>query len=114
MRRLLLGLAILTSAALAQDGPYQVLKTAKTGGLGGFDYIYADEAGRRLYFAVEQDLKTMPGAKALTFDTKTNRILTDAAEYGPAPEPVPGAPARRGPARGPMIPGSSSILVVGH
>jgi DNA-binding beta-propeller fold protein YncE len=34
---------------VAQDGPYKVLKTAKTGGIGGFDYIYADAAGRRLY-----------------------------------------------------------------
>jgi hypothetical protein len=28
-----------------------VLKTAKVGGAGGFDYVYADEAGRRLYIA---------------------------------------------------------------
>ncbi len=32
-----------------QDGPYKVLKTAKVGGEGGWDYIYADTAGRRLY-----------------------------------------------------------------
>lgn len=36
--------------ALAQEsGPYQVLKRAKVGGEGGWDYIYADSAGRRLY-----------------------------------------------------------------
>jgi hypothetical protein len=34
---------------MAQQGPYKVLKTAKVGGAGGFDYIYADDAGRRLY-----------------------------------------------------------------
>ena len=33
----------------ATDGPYKVLKTAKVGGEGGSDYIYADVAGRRLY-----------------------------------------------------------------
>src|SRR5437588_3122150 len=33
----------------AQDGPYKVLKTARVGGEGGWDYIYADAAGRRLY-----------------------------------------------------------------
>lgn len=33
----------------AQDGPYKVLKTARVGGEGGWDYIYADSAGRRLY-----------------------------------------------------------------
>jgi DNA-binding beta-propeller fold protein YncE len=30
-------------------GPYKVLKTVKVGGDGGYDYVYADEAGRRLY-----------------------------------------------------------------
>ena len=36
--------------ALAQDaGPYKVLNRAKVGGEGGWDYIYADAAGRRLY-----------------------------------------------------------------
>jgi hypothetical protein len=54
MRRLCLVLAA-TIAAFApvgsaqQTGPYKVLKTAKVGGDGGFDYIYADVAGRRLY-----------------------------------------------------------------
>src|ERR1700742_4272571 len=28
---------------------YKVLKTAKVGGAGGFDYVYADSVGRRLY-----------------------------------------------------------------
>ncbi|HTQ11394.1 MAG TPA: hypothetical protein VMI31_15120 [Fimbriimonadaceae bacterium] len=31
------------------DGPYHVIKTAKVGGDGGFDYVYADSAGRKLY-----------------------------------------------------------------
>ena len=48
---LLMG-ALFTSAGFAfqaGDGPYKVLKTAKVGGEGGTDYIYADTAGRRLY-----------------------------------------------------------------
>ncbi len=72
-------------------------------------------------FVVEQNLQTMPGAKTLTLDTKTNHILTMAAEYGPPPAsatpPAQGAPpqgpAGRFPARGPMLPDSFSILVVG-
>ena len=44
------GIAALTFAALAQSpGPYKVLKTVKVGGAGGFDYVYADVDGRRLY-----------------------------------------------------------------
>ena len=42
-------LFLLAVAAFAQDGPYKILKTAKVGGAGGFDYVYADSAGRRLY-----------------------------------------------------------------
>jgi DNA-binding beta-propeller fold protein YncE len=42
--------AMFAPIGLAQkDGPYKVLKTARVGGEGGWDYIYADEAGRRLY-----------------------------------------------------------------
>jgi DNA-binding beta-propeller fold protein YncE len=43
-------IATFASIGLAQQaGPYKVLKTAKVGGEGGWDYIYADAAGRRLY-----------------------------------------------------------------
>jgi len=46
-------IATLAIIALAQQapatGPYKVVKTAKVGGAGGFDYVYADAAGRRLY-----------------------------------------------------------------
>ena len=33
----------------AADGPYKVVNTAKVGGAGGFDYVYADADGRKLY-----------------------------------------------------------------
>jgi DNA-binding beta-propeller fold protein YncE len=42
-------IALAPLAVAQQDGPYKVLKTAKVGGEGGWDYIYADAAGRRLY-----------------------------------------------------------------
>jgi DNA-binding beta-propeller fold protein YncE len=74
-------------------------------------------------FAVEQNLDTMAGAKTLTLDTKTNHVLTMAAEYGPVPPPAaPPAGAApqgdgrgfgRGAGRGPMLPDSFSILVIG-
>jgi len=63
-------------------------------------------------FEVRQTLETMKGAKTLTLDTKTNRLFTMAAEYGPPAPDAPPGPAGR-PARGPMIPGSFSILKVG-
>ncbi len=52
---LILSSAIVLAAAIgsaqqpASGGPYKVIKTAKVGGEGGWDYIYADAAGRRLY-----------------------------------------------------------------
>src|ERR1700730_5184892 len=57
MRRLcsilVIGIAVLASIGFAQqtptEGTYKVLKTAKVGGDGGFDYVYADVVGRRLY-----------------------------------------------------------------
>jgi len=55
MRRTCLVVAIVSALGLIgfaeaqQDGPYKVLKTARVGGEGGWDYIYADAAGRRLY-----------------------------------------------------------------
>src|SRR5499427_2003126 len=45
--------ALVTSVGLGfqapTDGPYKVLKTARVGGEGGTDYIFADPVGRRLY-----------------------------------------------------------------
>jgi hypothetical protein len=47
-----LTMAVATIAPIGsaqQIGPYKVLKAARVGGEGGWDYIYADAAGRRLY-----------------------------------------------------------------
>jgi len=45
------GIALAASIGLARPasdaGPYKVLKMAKVGGEGGFDYIFADVAARR-------------------------------------------------------------------
>jgi DNA-binding beta-propeller fold protein YncE len=71
-------------------------------------------------FVIEQNVKTMPGAKTLTLDSKTQHILLIAAETAP-PASQPAATQaqaqnaggnRRG-GRGQMVPGSFTILVVG-
>ncbi len=61
-------------------------------------------------FVVEQTLQTIPSAKTLTLDAKTNHILLMGAEFPPAPPRPPGG-GQGNP--NPMIPGSFSILVVG-
>ncbi len=60
-------------------------------------------------FVVEQNLETMPSAKTMTLDGKTNRLLLIAAEFGPPATPPPAG----GRGRGQMAPDSFSILVVG-
>jgi DNA-binding beta-propeller fold protein YncE len=61
-------------------------------------------------FEVEQNVKTMPSAKTMTIDRKTNHVLLIGAEFGPATPPA--TPGGR-PGRGPMTPGSFTILEVG-
>ena len=61
-------------------------------------------------FEVTQNLQTMMGARTLTLDTKTNRILTMSVERGPAPPPPPGGGRGGFP---PAIPGSFTILLIG-
>ncbi len=60
-------------------------------------------------FVVEQTLQTLPRAKTLTLDSKTNRLLLITAEFTPPPATPPGGR----PARGQMVPDTFSILVVG-
>jgi DNA-binding beta-propeller fold protein YncE len=64
-------------------------------------------------FVVEQTVKTMPSAKTLTLDRKTGAIYLIAAEFGPPPTTPPaGGPGGRF-RRGPIVPGSFSIIAVG-
>ena len=63
-------------------------------------------------FTVEQTVQTMVGAKTCALDTKTGHIFTMASEFGPPPPDAPPGPAGR-PARGPMVPGSFSVLMIG-
>jgi DNA-binding beta-propeller fold protein YncE len=61
-------------------------------------------------FDVEQDLKTMNGARTVTFDSKTGHLFTMSQERGPAPPPPPGG-GRGG--QGTPVPGSFTILMIG-
>src|SRR6185369_16751702 len=45
-------------------------------------------------FVVEQTVKTMPSAKTLTLDSKTNHILLIGAEFGPPPPAAAGGRGR--------------------
>jgi hypothetical protein len=56
-------------------------------------------------FEVEQTLTTMVSAKTMALDEKTGHLYLIAAEFGPAPA--------GGRGRGPLVPDSFTILVVG-
>src|SRR6516164_4182582 len=55
-----------TLAQSPAAGPYKVLKTAKVGGEGGYDYIFADVKGRRLYVP-----RGGPNGQVMVFDLDT-------------------------------------------
>src|ERR1017187_7986397 len=71
---LAVGTAIFASIGLAQQGPYKVLKTAKVGGDGGFDYVYADADGRRLYIP-----RTGTPARVTVFNLDTQESVGEIA-----------------------------------
>jgi hypothetical protein len=84
MRRLLPFLA-LAGMLLAQDakpGPYKVLKTAKVGGEGGFDYVYADDAGRRLYIPRMGGGQNGPAGRVTVFNLDTLESAGEIAGSG--------------------------------
>ncbi len=67
MKRSLLAIALISLAGLVHAaGPYKVLKVAKVGGAGGFDYVYADADGRKLYIP-----RSGPGARITVFNLDT-------------------------------------------
>ena len=74
----------------APMGEYKVLRVAKVGGLGGFDYVYADSAGRRLYVPRSG---TATGPRISVFDLDTLQQLSDipnANARGAAADPKSG------------------------
>ena len=63
-------------------------------------------------FVVEQTLKTMFGARTSALDTKTGHVIVISAEFGP-PTAAPADGKKKGGGRGPILPGSFTILMVG-
>jgi DNA-binding beta-propeller fold protein YncE len=71
----------------SSSGPYKVLKTAKVGGEGGWDYIYADVVGRRLYIP-RRGGPAAPGADPSTA-VQTRLTIFDLDTLAPVGE-IPG------------------------
>jgi len=74
-------------ALAASDGPYRILRSVKVGGEGGFDYVNADSAGRRLYMA--RSGKTNPRLLAFDLDTlKQMGEIDGISAHGAVVDPV--------------------------
>ena len=95
--RVLLGLGLLAGGASAQDSvnPYKVLATTQLMGTGGIDYVYADNAGRRVYvprgsqtFVFDLDSHKYVGAvtnvsgRGVAIDAKSHHGFTSSSPLG--------------------------------
>ncbi|MDP9172517.1 MAG: hypothetical protein M3O30_01455 [Planctomycetota bacterium] len=69
------GIAISASSLFAQpapaDGPYKVINSAKVGGEGGFDYVYADSDARKLFIV----RSGRPGGRADAYDLDAVKLI---------------------------------------
>ena len=89
--------AVLAFLGLAQQavaaGKYKVLTTAKVGGEGGFDYVYADSAERKLYIP-----RLGPSGRITVFNLDTLKPvgeIANASAHGAAPNGHAGMRCRR-------------------
>jgi len=64
--------AAVSFAQPAASGPYRILRTARVGGTGGFDYVFADAVGRRLYIP-----RTGQAARVSVFNLDTLEPVGD-------------------------------------
>jgi DNA-binding beta-propeller fold protein YncE len=79
-------LVLMSHPALAAD-PYRILRSVKVGGEGGFDYVTADSAGRRLYIA--RSGKSNPRLLAFDLDSlKQVGEIDGISAHGAVVDPV--------------------------
>jgi DNA-binding beta-propeller fold protein YncE len=80
----------------------QTMEAFSTNGNGTLSIVKEDSPAS---FTIEQVLQTMNGARTITFDSRTQHLFTMTQEFGPT------QPGQRG--RGPVVPGSFTILMIG-
>lgn len=79
-------------------------------GEGDITIVHEDSPDK---FTVLGNVKTVQGARTMECDTSTHTLYSVTAKFGPPPPPNPNEPPERARfRRGPMIPGSFSLLVI--
>ncbi len=93
LKTLFAAFSLFLSIAFAElaptDGPYKLLNTAKVGGDGGFDYVYADSDTRHLYV-----VRSGPSGRISVYDLDSLKLVKEIpdvkAGHGVAIDPVSG------------------------
>lgn len=75
----LLAIASLSAAFAQESGPYKVLSDKKVGGAGGWDYVYADAADRKLYIP---RMGAGAASRVTVFDLDTLAPIAEFPENG--------------------------------
>jgi DNA-binding beta-propeller fold protein YncE/mono/diheme cytochrome c family protein len=88
--------------------PKTALIFVSTGGDNGALSIFHEETPDR--YELVANVKTLPGARTMALDQESGRIYLPVADFGPLPIPTAESPRPRAP----TIPGTFSLLVVGH
>ncbi len=78
--------ALVPGSAAAEPGPYRVINAARVGGDGGYDYVFADSAGRRLYVPRGDridvfDLDTLKPAGVVPNTASVHGVAVDTASH---------------------------------
>ena len=77
------------------------------GGDGALSIFHEDTPDK---YTLVETVKTQPGARTMALDRKTDRVYLSVANFGPTPAATPENPRPRPP----ILPGTFSVLVVGH
>jgi hypothetical protein len=75
----LLALAPVAAASAQSSGPYKVLSNTKVGGDGGYDYVFADSANRKLYIP---RMGAAPISRVSVFNLDTLAPISEFPETG--------------------------------
>jgi DNA-binding beta-propeller fold protein YncE len=93
--------------ALEFDAKKGLIYVSTGGGDGALSIFHEDAPDK---YSVVENVRTLPGARTLALDHKTGEVYLPVADFGPAPEPTVDNPRPRPR----TVPGTFSVVVVGH